>query len=104
MSESLRNERGGPRERLAHKVILAIALLFLQVTALAQLKPVRRVLFLNELGLWSPGVATIDRQVIAALEKSPYQIEFYSEDLNTSQFSDESSQRELRDWYFKKYR
>jgi len=85
------------------KLLLLGTSLLLPIAAQAQVKSVRRVLILNELGLWSPGVAAIDKQVIAALEKSPYQIEFYSEDLNTSQFPDETSQREIRAWYFHKY-
>jgi len=96
--------KGIVRKTLKYAALLASVLLLFQPPLPAQARPVRRVLFINELGLWSPGVAAVDRQVIAALEKSPYQIEFYSEDLNTSQFSDETSQREIREWYFHKYR
>jgi len=78
--------------------------LLLQIPASAQVKDVRRVLIFNELGLWSPGVAAINNEIFAELKKSPYQIEFYSEDLNTSLFPDEATQREFRDWYFRKYR
>jgi PAS domain S-box-containing protein len=83
--------------------LLGILLLF-QGLAPAQVREVRRVLILNELGLWSPGVSAINKEIFAALEKSPYQIEFYSEDLDTSLFPDEASQREARDWYFRRYR
>ena len=79
-------------------------MLLFQGPAPAQVREVRRVLILNELGLWSPGIAAINKEIFAALEKSPYQIEFYSEDLDTSLFPDEASQREFRDWYFRKYR
>ena len=75
----------------------------LQPTSTAQVKEIRRVLIFNELGLWSPGVNAIDQEIFAALRKSPYQIEFYSEDLDTSLFSDEASQRQFHDWYFHKY-
>jgi PAS domain S-box-containing protein len=67
-------------------------------------KEVRRVLFFNELGTWSPGVAAVNREIFATLEKSPYQIEFYSESLDTSLFPDEASQHQFQDWYFRKYR
>jgi PAS domain S-box-containing protein len=67
-------------------------------------KEVRRVLFFNELGVWSPGVAAVNKEIFATLEKSPYQIEFYSESLDTSLFPDEASQHQFQDWYFRKYR
>jgi PAS domain S-box-containing protein len=84
-------------------VLLGVFLLFLS-PAPGQVEEVRRVLIFNELGLWSPGIAAIDQEIFAALEKTPYRIEFYSEDLDTSLFSDEASQRQFRDWYFHKYR
>ena len=84
-------------------LLLGVLLLF-QGPAPTQVREVRRVLILNELGLWSPGIAAINNHIFAALEKSPYQIEFHSEDLDTSLFPDETSQREFRDWYFRKYR
>ncbi|MGC1421192.1 MAG: PAS domain S-box protein [Terracidiphilus sp.] len=62
------------------------------------------MLILNELGLWSPGVAAINKEIFSALEKSPYQIEFYSEDLDSSLFPDEATQREFFEWYLHKYR
>ena len=66
-------------------------------------KEVRRVLIFNELGLWSPGVAAINKEIFAALEESPFQVEFYSEDLDTSLFPKQASQLEFREWYFRKY-
>ena len=85
-------------------LLLLAALLLFQSPASAQLREVRRVLILNELGLWSPGVSAINNEIFAVLEKSPYQIEFYSEDMDTSLFPDEATQRGFRDWYFRKYR
>jgi PAS domain S-box-containing protein len=70
----------------------------------AQVKEVRRVLIFNELGLGSPGVAAINQALVSALEKSPYQIEFYSESLDTPLFPDETSQRKFREWFLLKYR
>ncbi len=40
---------------------------------------------------------------IQCFTQLPYQIEFYSEDLDASLFSDEASQRQFRDWYSRKY-
>jgi hypothetical protein len=70
----------------------------------ARVKEVRRVLIFNELGLGSPGVAAISHELVSALEKSPYQIELYSESLDTPLFPDETSQRQFREWFLRKYR
>jgi signal transduction histidine kinase len=75
-----------------------------QSIAAAQVKPVKRVLIFNELGLWSPGVNIIDQQIFTTLRNSPYQIEFYEENLDTNLFPDEGSQHEFQEWYFRKYR
>jgi PAS domain S-box-containing protein len=66
-------------------------------------REVRRVLIFNELGLWSPGVYAIDKEIFSALRNSPYQVEFYSEDLDTSLFPDEATQQRFHEWYFRKY-
>jgi len=95
-----------PEGRRRPKLVLMLFvgfLLFLS-SATAQVREIRRILILNELGLWSPGVNAIDQEIFAALEKSPYQIELYTEELDTSLFPDESSQREFREWYFRRYR
>jgi PAS domain S-box-containing protein len=84
-------------------LLLTVCLLF-QTNALAQVNQTRRVLILNELGSWSTRVATINQEIFADLEKLPYHIEIYTEDLSTSLFQDEASRREFRDWYFHKYR
>ena len=87
---------------------LLLALLFgfvlLQSHSLAQVKETRRVLIFNELGLWSPGINAVDQEIFATLEKSPYKIEFYSEELDTSLFPEEALQRQFRESYFVKYR
>ena len=66
---------------------------------------VRRVLVFNDLGsISSPGFAAIDQAIFLGLQKSPYRIEFYNENLETTFFSDRDSQREVRNWYARKYR
>ena len=85
-------------------MLLGVCLLF-QSHAPAQVKEVRRVLILNVFGpLSSPGVALLDDAIVAGLEKSPYQIELYSEDMEATLFPDEGSQRQFREWYIRKYR
>lgn len=82
-------------------------LVFLLATTAAEaaVKEVRRVLVFNDLGsISSPGFALMDRAIFAGLERSPYQIEFYNENLETTLFSDMDSQRQFRQWYVHKYR
>jgi PAS domain S-box-containing protein len=85
-------------------LFLLVSFLLIQSPTAAQVRETRRVLVFNELGWWSPAVNTVDQEILAALQRSPYQIEIYSEDLDTSLFPDEASQRQFRDWYFRKYR
>jgi len=56
------------------------------------------------MGPSSPTISLIDRQIRALLEKSPYQIEFYTEYMDTNLFPDKASQQEIREWYIHKYR
>jgi PAS domain S-box-containing protein len=92
--------------RSAVAILAACVVLLLPTTiAAAPIKEVRRVLVFNDLGsISSPGFAVTDRAIFAGLEKSPYQIEFYNENLETTLFSDTDSQREFREWYVRKYR
>ena len=87
--------------RLLLSLFLAV---FFQARSPAQVRETRRVLIFNELGLWSPGVNAVDQEIFATLEKSPYQIEFYTEDLDTSLFPDEARQRQFHESYLFKYR
>ena len=112
--QPVRRNRGGNlqccRRRRIIGTSLAGAILFLFACcflfgsiAQAQIKQVRRVLIFNELELGSPGIADIDKEIVVALENSPYQIEFYSESLDTHLFPDEASQRQFRGWFLQKY-
>jgi signal transduction histidine kinase/ABC-type uncharacterized transport system substrate-binding protein len=84
-------------------VIVVCSLLFPPALA-SQVKQTRRVLALYELGRSSPAVALVEQQLHTALDaKTPYHIEFYSEYLETSLFSDEASQKKLRNWFIRKY-
>jgi len=83
---------------------ILMACVFFAPTAAAQLKTRKRVLILNQLEpLASPGVAELDDGIVAGLEKSAYQIDFYSENLDANLSIDEASQRALREWYVQKY-
>ena len=86
-------------------LVLTAGCLLPQPAASAPVKQVRRVLILNVMGpLSSPGVALMDDAIVADLQKSPYQIELYSEDLEATLFPDEATQRQFREWYIRKYR
>src|SRR5262245_30756091 len=63
-----------------HFTLLLLAiLLFLEGSAVCQTRPVRRVLILNEGGVWNPGISIIDNGIRAGLQDSPYHVEFYTE-------------------------
>ena len=88
--------------------IAAIVLIFCSCLAPckigAQVKPIRRVLIVYELGLSSPSVSVLDQQIRAVLQDSPFQIELYREYLETTLFSDPEAQKETRQGYIHKYR
>ncbi len=85
--------------------LFAVVIVFLAQTIVAYpQKSVRRVLIFNDFSsISSPGVALIDSAIASGLETSPYQIELYNENIESTLFSDEASQRRIRDWYAQKY-
>jgi signal transduction histidine kinase/ABC-type uncharacterized transport system substrate-binding protein len=90
---------------LLQVVSLWLGIFFLlQSPASAQVKEVRRVLILDDLGIISsPGFSEVDQAVFLGLQKSPYQIELYHESLELTLFPDESSQRRFRQSFIEKY-
>jgi PAS domain S-box-containing protein len=91
---------------MTNVLVVVTGCLLLSAPVLAtQAKQTRRVLMLSELGSSSPTVALIEQELNTTLaDKFPYQIEFYSEYLETTLFGDEASQNKLRNWYIRKYR
>jgi PAS domain S-box-containing protein len=59
---------------------------------------------LHSLGFSSPASVLVDQEIRDALDDSPYQIELYSESMQSILFSDPASQHELREEYIRKYR
>jgi PAS domain S-box-containing protein len=102
--------RGGETRRKTARrflVLLVVATTCFHpwLTAEIPAKQVRRVLIFNTYGpLSSPGVALMDRAIVAGLEQAPYQIELYSENLETTLFPDEEIQRQFLEWSTRKYR
>jgi len=104
-SQQWAKSKGERARHFAKAILLLSTYCFLPVPPVdAQVKEVRRVLIFNELGLGSPGVAAINQELVSALEKSSYQIELYSESLDTPLFPNETSQRQFRGWFLRKYR
>jgi hypothetical protein len=90
---------------VAVRVAAVVLLLQLQTMAGSDTREIRRVLVFNDLGsISSPGFALIDQAIFSGLATSPYQIEFYNENLETTLFSDTDSQHAFREWYVRKYR
>jgi len=97
-----RRRRDSGRSRI-FLVLLACCLLC-SSTGSAQVKEVKRVLIFYGLGFSSPAAVLVDREIRAALENSPYQIELYTEYLEPILFSDQTSQQQIREGYIRKYR
>jgi len=70
----------------------------------AQVKEVRRVLILNEMGTSHPAIDLINSGIASSLENSPYQLEFYREYLDTLLFPDPADQEQFRAFILAKYR
>jgi signal transduction histidine kinase len=85
-------------------IVAAVAFVFPQQISTQPPKPIRRVLLFNDFGyMVSPGIMALDQAIVAELEQSPYQIELYTETLESTLFSDEASQRRIRAWIALKY-
>jgi PAS domain S-box-containing protein len=68
-----------------------------------QVGQVKRILIVNEVGVSYPAVDIINRGIRTELENSPYQVEFYSEYLETILFPDPAVQQEFRTFILRKY-
>ena len=96
--------RIGITARLFFIIFAAIAFVFPEPISTQGQKPIRRVLLFNDFGyMVSPGIMALDQAIVAALEQSPFQIELYTETLESTLFSDEASQRRIRAWIALKY-
>jgi signal transduction histidine kinase/ABC-type uncharacterized transport system substrate-binding protein len=82
---------------------LLAGFLLLQAPAAAQVKEVRRVLMVYEVGNSSPGVTLVDQGIRSALGRSAYQIEFHSEYMETILFPDPIVQDHVHDLILRKY-
>jgi PAS domain S-box-containing protein len=84
--------------------LLALTTLMLSHSiAAAPSKQVKRILILNEAGTSYPAMNIVNEGIQTALQNSPYQLEFYSEYLDTILFPDPATQQEFRAFYIHKY-
>ena len=91
-------------ERSMALAILAACCFLYPSAAAAQLKGPKRVLILNQLEpLASPGVAMMDQAIVAGLEKSAYQIQFFTENVDANLPLSDVAQQTLREWYISRY-
>ncbi len=94
--------RGVVRNFWLPLAVLAALVLPHSISA-APKKEVRRILILNEVGTSYPAMNIINEGIQTALHDSPYQLEFYSEYLDTILFPDPAAQQEFRAFYIRKY-
>src|ERR1700746_183579 len=79
-------------------------ILVLLTVAHAQTTSPRRILILNEVGTQHPAISLIDQHIHAALQNSPYRIEWYKEYLDTIWFPEMGDQQRFRQSIIDKYR
>ncbi len=84
--------------------LAVLAIILAYPTAAAPTKEVRRILILNEENATYPGISIINQGIQAGLKDLPYQLQLYSEYMDTTLFPDQAVQQELRDSYIRKYR
>ena len=85
------------------RLLAVFIVLLTQTIASPAQKPVRRVLIVNDFGsVSSPGIAAIDQAIATGLGMTPYQIELYNENIESTLFPDDAAQRRIRDWYREK--
>jgi signal transduction histidine kinase/ABC-type uncharacterized transport system substrate-binding protein len=86
-------------------ILLLVTCTLSHTISAAELKETRRVLVFSDFDSSSPAVALILQEIHRTLEqKAPYQIDFYSEFLQTDLFPNEIYQKNFHDWLVAKYR
>lgn len=83
--------------------LVTVVVLLCRLGVAADVKPVRRVLILNEVGTSYPLITLVDDGIRTGLAKAPYRIEIYREYLDTVLFPDPADQQLFRDFYIRKY-
>ncbi len=84
--------------------VLFLSCLLTQGVATAQVKPIRRILILNEVNPSYPAIPIVFQGIQTALSNSPYHLEFYSEYFDITLFPEPAVQQEFLDFYIRKYK
>ena len=93
------------RHGFASQLVLATSLLFLSAGAAANYPGRKNVLIINQVGLSHRIYAVITEEIQSRLARNKdYQIEFYSESIDSMSRTDESLQQEIRGRLAHKYR
>jgi PAS domain S-box-containing protein len=84
--------------------LLLVCLFFLiSQRAVGQARQVKRVLLVNEGGIAYPAIDAINQSIRKELTKSPDQLEYYGEYLETILFPDPAAQKQIRAFILHKY-
>ena len=100
--EPARQGLGGTRHLWVLLAVL-VAIFLLHPIGAEPAKEVRRILILNEVSASYTTITIINEGIQAALNGSPYHLEFYSEYMDTALCPDPADQQEFRDFYLCKY-
>ena len=93
-----------PKARLRSSLALMALLWLLSGNILLKgVKPVRKVLIINEVGTAWPAIRLVDQEIREALDNSPYELEFYGEYMDTFLFPDPADQERFQEFYVRKY-
>lgn len=64
----------------------------------------KRILMISEMGMSSPPVFAVAREITSGLQASPHRdVDFYFESLDTNLFSDAAMQEQAKNWLLRKY-
>jgi signal transduction histidine kinase len=97
--------RGLGLNGIALQLALAASLLLVSSGAAADYTGRKNVLIINQVGLSHRIYAMVTEEIQSKLtDNSDYQVEFYTESLDSMSLTNESLQREIQDWLVHKYR
>jgi signal transduction histidine kinase/ABC-type uncharacterized transport system substrate-binding protein len=70
----------------------------------AEVKHNKRILMISEMGMSTPPVFAVTREITSALQESSHRdADFYFESLDTNLYPDEATQKQIQSWILQKY-
>jgi signal transduction histidine kinase len=89
---------------IALQLVLAASFLFISSSAAAYYPSSKNVLIVNQVGLSHRIYAVVTEEILSRLTGNPgYQIEFYTESLDSMSLEEEASQQEIQAWLVQKF-